>query len=34
MSIELFYFQSISFLGTESKKKLTESVSADWKGSL
>ncbi|MQQ67975.1 aspartate kinase [Streptococcus mitis] len=26
---KLFYFQSISFLGIESKKKSTESVSAD-----
>ncbi|NIB88754.1 aspartate kinase [Streptococcus pseudopneumoniae] len=34
MNIKLFYFQSISFLGTESKKNLTESVSADWKGAL
>ncbi|EGP69568.1 hypothetical protein HMPREF9958_1741 [Streptococcus mitis SK1073] len=26
---KLFYFQSISFLKSESKKKSTESVSAD-----
>ncbi|AYF95127.1 hypothetical protein D7D53_00845 [Streptococcus gwangjuense] len=31
---KLFYFQSISFLKSESKKKSTESVSADKKGSL
>ncbi|TVV46629.1 aspartate kinase [Streptococcus pneumoniae] len=34
MSVKLFHFQSISFLGAESKKKSTESVSADKKGSL
>ncbi|MQP73587.1 aspartate kinase, partial [Streptococcus mitis] len=28
-SIKLFYFQSISFLKLESKKKSTENVSAD-----
>ncbi|ORO96396.1 aspartate kinase [Streptococcus mitis] len=27
--VKLFYFQSISFLKSESKKKSTESVSAD-----
>ncbi|OOS17778.1 hypothetical protein B0686_05460 [Streptococcus mitis] len=31
---KLFRFQSISFLGIESKKKSTESVSADWQESL
>ncbi|KAA3417102.1 aspartate kinase [Streptococcus pneumoniae] len=34
MSVKLFHCQSISFLGSESKKKSTESVSADKKGSL
>ncbi|PLA60373.1 aspartate kinase [Streptococcus mitis] len=29
MSIKLFYFQSISFLKLENKKKSAESVSAD-----